>query len=97
MTRGRASNHLYVATDTLDGDDTACHQDHPRDPGSDARAILETILATAGNEVSATQTLRDRYDAATSVATLDPIRDTVFATLESRRAVSADDAADGRR
>ena len=88
MTRGRASNHLYVATDTVDSDDTACHQDHPHDPGSDARAILETILATAGNEMSATQTLRDRYDAARSVATLDPIRDTVYAALESRRDIA---------
>ena len=87
MTRGRASNHLYVATDSVDGDDTACHQDHPHDPGSDARAILETILATAGNEMSATQTLRDRYDAATSIATLDPIRDTIFVALESHRAL----------
>jgi conjugative relaxase-like TrwC/TraI family protein len=98
LTRGRTSNHAYVAVDDID---PACP--HPPDTGGvhSGRQILETVLATDGAELSATQTLRQRQDAAASLATLVPIRDTLTAAaardrwqpLLPRCGLSADQAA----
>jgi hypothetical protein len=82
MTRGRSSNHAYVCTDAVD---PMC--DQLPDPGTVATGpqILERILATDGAELSATQTLRHRQEAATSLATLQPIRATLIADADARR------------
>lgn len=98
MTRGRASNHAYVCTDAVD---PMC--EGLPDPGKSAngRQILERILHTNGTEWSATQTLQQRQEAATSLATLEPIRATLIADADARRwrrllprcALTADQAA----
>jgi hypothetical protein len=82
MTRGRAANHLYVATDTVD---PLC--DDIPDPGTahTARDILTQVLATDGTELSATQTMRQRQDQAASLARLAPIRATLLADADHRR------------
>ena len=72
MTRGREANHAYVPTDGL----TEAHLDHPSLTG---RQILERVLATDGNEHSATTTLRRRLEAAGSHQRLASIRDTLSA------------------
>ncbi len=83
LSRGRASNHAYVATD---GIDPSCP--HPPAEASNVptgRQILEAVLATDGAESSATATLRQRHDAATSLATLVPIRSTLAAAAARDR------------
>jgi conjugative relaxase-like TrwC/TraI family protein len=82
MSRGRASNHAYVATDDVD---PSCQ--HPPDTGvaPTGRQILETVLAADGAEKSATATLRQRQDAAVSLATLVPIRSTLAAAAAADR------------
>jgi len=83
LSRGRASNHAYVTTD---GIDPSCPQ--PPAEAGDAptgRQILEAVLATDGAELSATATLRHRQDAATSLATLVPIRSTLAAAAATDR------------
>jgi conjugative relaxase-like TrwC/TraI family protein len=82
MTRGRTSNHLYTATDVVD---PLC--EHLPDPhGAPAgRDVLERILATSGAELSATQTIARNLNDATSLARLEPIRDTLAADAASRR------------
>ncbi len=72
MTRGRQSNHAYVATDS-----PAAEYDHT--PGVTGRQILERVLATDGAEQSATATMRRRQDDAISTRRLLPIRDTLRA------------------
>jgi hypothetical protein len=76
LTRGRASNHVYVAVDAID---PACPQPPDTGPPPTGRQVLETVLATDGAELSATATLRHRQDAAASLATLVPIRATLAA------------------
>ena len=82
MTRGRSSNHAYVCTDAVD---PMC--DQLPDPGTvtSGPQVLQRILATDGAELSATQTLRHRQEAATSLATLQPIRATLIADADARR------------
>ncbi|WP_426592633.1 MobF family relaxase [Cellulomonas sp. McL0617] len=82
MTRGRDSNHLYLAVDRIDAD---C--DAPPDPGAagDARDILTTILATSGAERSATATIADRLDEATSLRRLEPIASTLYGDATRNR------------
>jgi hypothetical protein len=81
MTRGRDTNHAYVATDAVDPD---CDQ-LPDPAGSPSpREILSRILATTGGELSATQTLAQRHADATSLARLAPIRTTLIAELQAR-------------
>jgi len=70
MTRGRAGNHAYVATDAVD---PVCDDLPDRAAMPSPRQILERILATSGAERSALQTLADRQNAAASLATLEPI------------------------
>jgi ATP-dependent exoDNAse (exonuclease V) alpha subunit len=52
MTRGRAANHAYVATDNADVD----HDGAPTPPADGAR-VLRAILANSGAELSATESL----------------------------------------
>lgn len=81
MTRGRDTNHAYVATDAVDPD---CGQlpDPAGTPGP--REILSRILATTGGELSATQTLAQRQADAASAARLAPIRTTLIADQQAR-------------
>lgn len=81
LTRGRSTNHVYVATDEVD---PSC--DIPDvDAGSTGQQVLTRIMATSGSELSATQTIRARQDAAGSLATLTPIRTTLIADADTRR------------
>jgi len=81
MTRGRTSNRVYVAVDRLD---PAC--DNLPDPHHvpAGRDVLERILATAGAEVSATQTHARNLDEAGSLHRLTPIRETLTADAAAR-------------
>jgi conjugative relaxase-like TrwC/TraI family protein len=82
MTRGRHDNHLYLAMDDVD---PTC--DHPPDrhPHTEAREILEAILATSSAELSATETLAASRTAATSLQRLEPIRQTLLADAATHR------------
>lgn len=82
MTRGRALNRVYVATDVPDPD---C--DTPPDPGRDQTPveILTRVLANDTAERAATQVLRDAQDHAGSLARLVPIRDSLLADADTRR------------
>jgi hypothetical protein len=81
MTRGRHDNHLYLALDEVD---PTC--DPPdRYPHTEARETLETILATSGAELSATETLAASHHAATSLNRLEPIRQTLLADAATHR------------
>ena len=82
MTRGRAINHVYTATDVVD---PIC--DYLPDPhgGPAGRDVLERILATSGAELSATQTITRNLNEATSLRRLDPIRQTLAADAATRR------------
>lgn len=82
MTRGRDTNHLYLAIDRLDTD---CDElPDPHAPG-DAHDILTTILATNGAEQSATATIAARQDEATSLRRLEPIARTLYADAAQAR------------
>lgn len=82
MSRGRDTNHLYVAVDTLDPD---C--DHLPDPHADldAHDILRTVLTTTGAEQSATATITARQDDAASLRRLEPIARTLYADAATGR------------
>ncbi|NYI60298.1 MobF family relaxase [Cellulomonas soli] len=82
MTRGRDTNHLYLAVDGIDND---C--DGPPDPHApgDARDILTTILGTSGAERSATATIAARLDEASSLRRLEPIARTLHADAAHTR------------
>ncbi len=67
LTRGRTANYGYIATDLPDP-----NHDHPNDPERTGRQVLEAVLACSEAEPSATETMRNRYDQATSLATLVP-------------------------
>jgi conjugative relaxase-like TrwC/TraI family protein len=71
LTRGRTANHAYLATDLPDPD----HDGAP-EPQPSAREILDRILTTSHAQTSATQTLRDLQNHATSLAMLGPIQET---------------------
>ena len=79
MTRGRESNHAYIA---LDGLDPSCPQPPDSNGVPTERQVLEKVLATDGAELSATVTLRRRQDDATSLRRLLPIRDTLTAAAD---------------
>lgn len=82
MTRGRETNRVYVSlTDVdLDCDDLP----DPHAPG-DAHDVLTGILATTGAEQSATATIAQRLDEATSPARLNAIRGTLYADAAQAR------------
>ncbi|MGQ0631621.1 MAG: MobF family relaxase [Sporichthyaceae bacterium] len=73
MTRGRQSNHAYVAVDGIDP--TCSDPTAPEVPTG--RHVLAKVLATDGAELSATTTLRRRQTEATSLRHLFPIRETL--------------------
>jgi AAA domain-containing protein len=80
MTRGRDSNHAFIATDQPDP-----NYDGAPSLALTGRQIMEQILATQGTELSATETIRQLHHQAESLATLGPIRDTlVQAAMKSR-------------
>ncbi|GAA3617741.1 hypothetical protein GCM10022223_38020 [Kineosporia mesophila] len=74
LTRAAKASYLYVATHHLlsvDEDhraDAAAHDPHARA----ALAVLHTVLAAEGAQVSATQTIRDAQTESESLATLMP-------------------------
>ncbi len=72
LTRGRTANYGYIATDLPD----ANHHD-PSAPERTGRQVLEAVLRHTAAEPSATETMRTRYDQATSLATLVPIYQTL--------------------
>ncbi|WP_233575271.1 hypothetical protein [Cellulomonas sp. PhB150] len=74
MTRGRDTNHVYLA---LDGLDTDCDELPDPHATGDPHDILATILATTGAEQSATATIAARLDQATSLRRLEPIARTL--------------------
>ncbi|GEA90236.1 ATP-dependent DNA helicase [Cellulomonas cellasea] len=82
MTRGRHDNHVYVAVDDVD---PACDYLPDTHATPDGRDVLATILATSGAELSATQTIAARQNAATSLKRLGPIRDTIDADASAPR------------
>jgi conjugative relaxase-like TrwC/TraI family protein len=82
LTRGRDANHAYVATDLPDPDHP---HPQPGQPGRTCRQVLHCVLACTDAEVSATETLRDRYDTATSLATLVPIYQTIVQAADRDR------------
>ena len=82
MTRGRSVNHAYVAIDDVDA---ACDGLPDNHASVDARAVLETILATDAAELSATQSMTRAQDAADALSHLDPIRQTLAADAATRR------------
>lgn len=82
MTRGRDTNHLYVATDTLDTDCDTLPDPHA---ALDAHDILTRILTTTGAEQSATATIAARQDDATSLRRLEPIARTLYADATQAR------------
>jgi len=82
MSRGRATNHVYVATDTVDPDCEATPTAHAT---TDPHEVLATILATPGAQTSATATIAARQDHAESLAHLDPIRRTLLADAAHAR------------
>jgi conjugative relaxase-like TrwC/TraI family protein len=86
MTRGRHSNHVYVAVD--DPDPTCDYLPDPHGaPGG--REVLETILATTGAERSATQMIAARQNLAESLKCLEPIRHTLLADATTRHWTAA--------
>ncbi|CAL8978573.1 ATP-dependent RecD-like DNA helicase [Cellulomonas sp. T2.31MG-18] len=82
MTRGRDTNHLYVATDTLDTDCDTLPDPHA---ALDAHDILTRILTTTGAEQSATAITAARQDDATSLRRLEPIARTLYADAAQAR------------
>lgn len=76
MTRGRETNHAYIA---VDGIDTCPDPTAPQ--VSTGRQILAKVLTTDGAELSATATLRQRQNEATSLRRLHPIRATLAAAI----------------
>lgn len=82
MTRGRDQNRVYV---TLNAVDLDCDElPDPHAPG-DAHDVLAAILATTGAEQSATTTITQRLDDATSAAALNPVRATLYADAAQAR------------
>lgn len=86
MTRGRHDNHVYVAVDDVD---PACDYLPDTHAVPDGHDVLATILATSGAELSATQTIAVRQNAATSLKRLSPIRETILADASAPRWIEA--------
>lgn len=75
-TRARERTNLYVVTHELLSFDPDDRLDRVRNDARQyaAREVMENILAREGNELSATETLRQTADDAVSLATLAPHR-----------------------
>lgn len=85
MTRGRAANHAYVATDQAHLEE---HQHSPAD-GSTARAILAGILARRGAEPSAHEAIETEQETWGTIAQLAAEYDTIAQTAQHDRWVAA--------
>ncbi|WP_448060599.1 MobF family relaxase [Cellulomonas hominis] len=86
MTRGRRDNHVYVGVDDVD---PACDYLPDTHATPDGRDALTAILATSGAELSATQTIAARQNAAASLKRLEPIRQTILADASAPRWTAA--------
>lgn len=86
MTRGRLDNHVYVAVDDVN---PACDYLPDTHATPDGRDVLTAILATSGAELSATQTIAARQNAAASLRRLEPIRQTILADASAPRWAAA--------
>jgi hypothetical protein len=80
MTRGRAGNHAFIATDIPD-----LGYDGAPAPEQTGRVVMAQILATTGAQTSGTQTLRALQDEATSLAQLAPIHETLVQAAQRQR------------
>ena len=77
MTRGRTENHAFIATDIPE-----LGYDGAPAPEQTGRQVMAQIIANAGAQVSATQTLRALQDDATSLAQLAPIHETLVQSAQ---------------
>lgn len=68
-TRGRDANNLYAVIDA--GDDEHGHHLAP----TSGRELLDAVIGQRGAELSATETIRHRYEAASSIPQLTAIYD----------------------
>ncbi len=80
MTRGRESNYAFIATDLPDPD-----YDGAPTPARTGWQIVEQILANEGAELSATQTVRNLYAQAESLATLGAVHETLVQAAMKQR------------
>lgn len=86
MTRGRHTNHVYVALDAVDPD---C-DDLPDAPTNSAgRDVLAAVVQTSGAEQSATAQIADEQNAAGSMHRLQPILRTLLADASRNRWTAA--------
>ena len=88
MTRGRRDNHVDVdvAVDDVDPAGDYLPDTHATPDGHD---VLAAILATSGAELSTTQTIAARQNAAASLKRLEPIRQTILADASAPRWAAA--------
>lgn len=84
ITRGRASNHLYVVTEELL--DASLH--HQPRPDAAAREILEAVLGRGGSDDAALTTAVAEREASGSLATLVPAYEDAYATALDPDAVA---------
>lgn len=81
MTRGRASNIAYVATDQPDAE----HHQHPDDAGTTARDVLAGVLRHVGTEPSAHETIAAEQQRWSGIAQLAAEYDTIAAAAQRPR------------
>lgn len=100
MTRGRHTNHVYVATDRPDDNHTTAHP--ADDPDATARSVLYGVLQHVGAELSAHETITAEQEAWGSVGQLAAEYETIaqaaqhdrFATLIRQSGLTPDEAED---
>lgn len=86
MTRGRHLNRAYVAIDDVD---PLCDDRPATGHTLDGHDTLETILATTGAELSATEIIAASQDEVASLRRLEPIRETLLAEAAHARHAAA--------
>lgn len=84
MTRGRAANRTYVATDQWQLED---HQTRP-DEEVTARSVLEAVLSHAGAELSAHERIEAEQEAWSGIGQLAAEYDTIAQTGQQARWIS---------
>lgn len=80
-TRGRFGNRLYVVTEVRDTESL----DEPAVVERDALDVLGLVLERSSATLSATEEMRDQFDAAESLARLGPIWSDVCGRIEAKR------------
>jgi conjugative relaxase-like TrwC/TraI family protein len=80
LTRGRAENDAFIATDIPD-----LAYDGAPAPEQTGHQVMTQILATTSARTSATETLRGLQDGATSLARLAPIHETLVQAAQRAR------------